>query len=350
MSARSPRPDRPPHGAAGFTLVELMVASGAAMVLLAATFTLMGSIFDSNSTMTLVLETQHKVRVALNELAREVTRAGTGISSAGITIPNGNNSSAIPRAGSGLGLGNLATPNNVLSILVPGDGVGPTISGVATDAITVVTVDQTSPNWTIDGITPAGNNVDWIEDISTGAYQQFLGDLLLFTNVNASVFGQITNVQTSGNNNSSIFASSDPLNFNQPSAANGNINALANPGNPVTWPPTTATRIRIMTYYLDNTDAAHPKLMRKINSAASQVVAEDIYNLQFSYDLFDFDNNVDTANQSTTASPNQIRAVSIAIDGRSSDLNTRTGDYYRFGLVSKVNVRNATFRNRYDGG
>ena len=313
---------------------------------MAATFTLLGSIFNSNSTMTRVIETQQKVRAGLNELAREVVRSGTGIPGGGITVPNGNNSQAIPRPGSG---GNLPTPNNVIAILSPGDGLGPTIGGVPTDVITIVTVDQTAPSWNIAKITPAGNNVELVEDISTGEYQLSIGDFLLFNNVNASVFGQVTNVQTNGNNNDAIFANSDPLGFNQPSAANGNISSLANPGNPVTWPPTSATRVKIITYYLDNTDVLHPKLMRGVNSQAVQVVAEDIYNLQFSYDLFDFATNTETSNQATTNSPNQIRAVSIAIAGHSSTVDTNTNDYHRLSLVSKVNVRNATFRNRYQG-
>lgn len=336
------------RGERGFSLAEFLVAAGAGMVLLTATFTLLGAIFSSEDTMTQVMDTQQKVRVSLNELAREVTRAGTGIPGGGITIPNGNNSSPIARGGPGLALGNLPTPTNVLAILSPGDGVGPTIAGVATDAITIVTVDQTSPNWTVAAIVPSGSQVDWVEDISAGTHELFLDDLLLFNNVNATVFGQVTNIQTNGSNNRSNFANSDPLNFNQPSASNGNINALANPGNPVTWPPTTATRIRIITYYLDNADAAHPKLIRRVNSRPAQVVAEDIYNLQFAYDLFDFTTNVNTSNQATTNAPNQIRAVSISVDGRSSAINNRTGDYYRFALASKVNVRNATFRNRYN--
>ena len=330
----------------GFTLVEFLVASGAALILMAATFTLLGSIFASNTTMRGVMDTQQKVRVALNELARETVRAGTGLPGGGINIPNGNNSQGIARPGIG---GNLPTPNNILAILSPGDGAGPTIAGVQTDVITILTVDQAAPNWTIDDISPAGNNVDWVEDISAGQFQLFVGDLLLFNNVNAAIFAQVTNVQTNGNNNKAIFANSDPLGFNQPSAANGNINSLANAGNPVTFPPTTATRVRIITYYLDNTDALYPKLMRQVNSQNVQVVAEDIYNLQVAYDLFDFETNTETVNQATTNSPNQIRAVSVSIDGRSTNVDPRTNDYYRFGLVSKANVRNATFRNRYQG-
>ena len=81
----------------GFTLVEFLIASGAALVLMAATFTFLGNVFSSNATMRQLMDTQQKIRVALNEIAREVVRAGTGLPSGGIPIPNGNNSQALPR-------------------------------------------------------------------------------------------------------------------------------------------------------------------------------------------------------------------------------------------------------------
>ena len=80
-----------------------------------------------------------------------------------------------------------------------------------------------------------------------------------------------------------------------------------------------------------------------------QAIVEDIENLQFSFDLFDFTTNDDTANQPTTNSPSQIRSVTVSLTGRSPKVLNRSNKYYRFSLVSKVNVRNATFRNRYAG-
>jgi hypothetical protein len=39
--------------------------------------------------------------------------------------------------------------------------------------------------------------------------------------------------------------------------------------------------------------------------------------------------------------------VNIALTGRSADVLNRTSEFYRFQLVSKINIRNSTFRNRY---
>src|SRR5262249_25264559 len=141
------------------------------------------------------------------------------------------------------------------------------------------------------------------------------------------------------------FANADAMNMNQPNAASGNVKSIKNGGDGTT----TATRINIVTYYIDNSNAAHPKLMRATNAAAPQAIANDVENLQFAFDLFDFTNNTESSNQSNTASPNQIRSVSISISGRSPAVMPKTNTYYRLSLVSKVNVRNNTFRNRYTG-
>jgi hypothetical protein len=90
--------------------------------------------------------------------------------------------------------------------------------------------------------------------------------------------------------------------------------------------------------------------MRAVNNSnfsAAQVIADDIENLQFLFDLFDYNSSVQTSDVSATNSPNQIRSVNVALSGRSAEVMNRTSEFYRFQLVSKINIRNATFRNRY---
>lgn len=324
----------------GFTLIEFAVSNLAIMIMLAATFSLLNTIFTTNASVGDMMETQQNSRVAMNTVARDVTVAGTGLPSGGIAVPNGMNSVTLTRPGVG---GTLVTPNNTIAILAPGDGVGPTVNSVATDAITVSSIDQNSPTWAILSINTASTYIDFVDNVRAGATQIFAEDLLVLTNVNGSVFGFATSV--SATSDRVFFAAGDAMSINQPTAEFGNINSIASDDG--TYPPTTATRINIVTYYLNNSDAAHPRLMRAVNAQAPQVIVEDVENLQFSFDLFDFETNSDTANQPTTASPNQIRAVSVSISGRSAQFMERTQKYFRFSLVSKVNVRNATFRNRY---
>jgi prepilin-type N-terminal cleavage/methylation domain-containing protein len=338
----------------GFTLIEFMVASLITMTMLAATFTLMNNLFIANTSVQETLGAQQNLRVAMNAISRDITMTGTGLPDSGIPIPNGTNAVQLVRPGLGLTCGAstagcLPTPNNIIALLTPGDGVGPTIANVTTDALTIAMIDQTSPTWTTVSISTDGTVVNFAQNVrDAGATQMFVKDLLLFNNANGSAFGCVTTVvaTTSGQ---AQFKAADVLNINQPTAQFGNMSAtLSDPGsNPLTYPPTTATRVTLITYFLDNTNPQDPKLMRSVNAGTPQVMVEGIENLQFSFDLYDYTNSTDTSNQATTANPNQIRSVRVAVNGHSPDKLKRTGDYAHFGLVSKVNVRNATFRNRY---
>jgi len=339
---------------AGFTLVEFMIANVLLIAVMAATFTLMNTVFTANTGIQQVLTTQQNLRVAMNTITRDITMAGTGLPDSGTPVPNGTNAKQLQRPAIGLACpsppgtapGCLPTPNNVLAILTPGDGVGPTVANVATDVLTISTIDQTSPNWVTTSITSSGTVVNFSPDIRNSPNQMFVKDLLLFNNANGSAFGCVTAVSTT--QSQATFAANDVLNINQPTSQYGTIaTALDNGDMPATYPPTTVTRVTIITYYIDNTNTQNPRLMRSVNGNTPQVMVEGIENLQISYDLFDYTNNTETSNQSTTTNPNQIRSVRVAINGHSPDKLKRTGDYYHFGLVSKVNVRNATFRNRY---
>ncbi|MBI4473250.1 MAG: hypothetical protein HY646_11325 [Acidobacteria bacterium] len=329
----------------GFSLVESLTASAAMMVVMAATFTLLNMSFTAAAGITEVMSTQQNIRVALNTVARDIVMAGTGLPTGGISVPNGANALDITRPGVG---GAMLTPDDTIAILAPANEAGAAINGVSTDALTITAMNQDSPEWTIADITPDGTEIEFNEDVQEGNFALEVGDVLVFTNSNGSVLGMVTSISGVENDYRAFFEVNDALSINQPDAEAGNIKALLNED--LTLPPTTGTRINIVTYYLNATIADHPRLMRVLNGNAPQVIAEDIENLQFSFDLFDYDTNVNTSNQETTNSPNQIRSVHVIINGRSSRILQRTQNYYRFSLASKVGVRNATFRNRYTEG
>ena len=299
----------------GFTLVESALASLASMVLLAATLTLMNTIFKAGAHVGQVMETQQNLRVAMNTITREITMAGTGLPNGGIAVPSGTNSVPLTRPGAG---GTLATPNNAIAIIAPGNQAGPTINGAATDAIIIATINQDSPSWTVQTFNSNATTLTFVQEVRNGPNQLFPGDLLMFSNANGSVFGCVTDVSTTASQ--AFFQADDAMNVNQPNAASGNLTSIKNGGDGTT----TATRMNIVTYYIDNSVAAHPKLMRAVNALVPQIIAEDVENLQFTFDLFDFTLNTETSNQSTTASPNQIRSVNISIVGRSPTVLPRT--------------------------
>lgn len=339
----------------GFTLVEFAISSLATMIILAATFTLMNSIFTANEGMGDIMAAQANVRVALNTIARDVTMAGTGLPVGSVEVPNGPSAVAIVRPGmsDSTSAGRfIETPNNALPFLSPGDGAGATTS-TASDALTIFSVNQDTPTWTVSSVALFSNRyeITFTQPVDSGSAQLVPGDLLLFNNSQGSVLACVTSISTS-NTATALFRDTDVMGINQPAAEGGNLSSLSSTMPATTaYPPTTAIKINLINYFI-STATGRPRLMRAVNSSdvtAAQVIADDIENLQFSYDLFDYNAAVATANVSSTVSPNQIRSVLVAVTGRSADVLKRTSNFYRFQLVSKINIRNSTFRNRYAG-
>jgi Tfp pilus assembly protein PilW len=339
----------------GFTLVEFAISSLATMIILGATFTLMNSVFTANEGMSDIMATQANVRVALNTIARDITMAGTGLPAGSVEVPNGPSSLSIVRPGMSdfTSAGRfIETPNDALPFLSPGNGGGPTTS-TPTDALTIFSVNQDTPTWNLSAVALFTNRyeITFTQPVDSGTAKLVPGDLLLFNNSQGSVLACVTAL-SSTNTATAIFGDADVMGINQPVAEGGNLSSLSST-NPATtaYPPTSAIKINLINYFVSDT-TGRPRLMRAVNSSdvsAAQVIADDIENLQFSFDLFDYDTSVATADVNATTSPNQIRSVLVAITGRSADVLKRTAAYYRFQLVSKINIRNATFRNRYVG-
>jgi hypothetical protein len=339
---------------------------------MAAVFTVMNSLFTANAGMSDMMTTQQNVRVALNTIVRDITMAGTGLP-ASVGVPNdGAVSSAIIRPGMatfpvGEVTRNIFTPTFVLPMLSPGNDAGPSIGTRETDALTIFSVNQecalsavepcNPPLWNIaaGGITAFANRYEVVfpapQNLTTGTWLLNVGDVLMFTNANTSVLGYVTLVDAVAANRKATFAIPDLMGINRADPLLGALASLRNPD--LTYPPPTAVRVNIVNYYLDSvTIPAHPRLMRAVNGVAAPVIpviAEDIENLQFSFDLYNVALDTTTTNQDDPAFPSQIRSVYITVSGRSAERLLRTKDYFRFSLLTKINVRNATFRDRYVG-
>ena len=142
------------------------------------------------------------------------------------------------------------------------------------------------------------------------------------------------------------FGTSDSMNLNQRTAAAGNIMLLQD--GPSSFPPTTATRIWMITYYVDDTVIDSPRLMRVLNDGTPRPIAMEIEGLQLTYDLIDGATN--PAAVDTPVAPNsesQIRKVNIAVSARSYKLHRVTGAYQREMLTSQVSLRSLSFFDRY---
>ncbi len=156
------------------------------------------------------------------------------------------------------------------------------------------------------GLDNIAGNADDI-NIATGPDRVLPGQLIMLEKGSYTVLLQVTSVDTSAGR--IAFAAGDSLNLNVHTAASGSVagtNGLNN------WAPapdlvpettpvarttlhTTATRVRMITYYIDATDPVHPKLVRRLNNGhetsfnnnSGSVVAFDVENLKISFDMAD---------------------------------------------------------------
>jgi hypothetical protein len=204
------------------------------------------------------------------------------------------------------------------------------------------------------------------KDISTGGADDVrVGDVMMFTKGSGSALVYVTAVNGV---QAFTFATGDPMNLNQFVAAlNGTEDDLASVA-PTAGNSANVSRIRMITYYLDNTlDPTTPRLIRHVGwgdplaavNRRGQTVAFGIENLQFTYDMVDGVNN--TANVPMVAvdltaagacapnpcSPNQIRKANVYLAGRSARRFSKTNRFFRTALNTQVSLRSLALVDRY---
>jgi hypothetical protein len=283
----------------------------------------------------------------------------------------------------------LPTTATVINAIIPGPGAGPVVNGVATDMITMVladgaflsTISDYDVNLTVLDATKMV--VDPAVDISNGGADDLhAGDLVMLQKSTSSALVLITAGPTSPTGPGAqtvTFAAGDAINLNQTGAANGTLTrhvatAPLEVIDPATgFVPSTATRIRMISYYIDAiTDPNRPRLARRINNGVGPngdvttynnmlgtAVAFDVENLQITYDLVDGVTNpsgikmnaADLAGTGACApnpcSPNQIRKINVTVTGRSRTTLRQTRQFFRNSLTTQVSLRSMSFMDRY---
>lgn len=352
MSLDSGR-NEPDHSAAvgihGFGLLDMLIGMGLGVVILGGALVLTSQAISLNDMVTQKSDMQQNGRMAVNLLARDLRTASTGFSPLGIQLPSGASSVDAKFAcdTSTCYLTNNLFSNDRLYAVTPGNGRGPTIGGVSTDIVTLVYRDATS---NLDQLPLANVNSTGTEitfDAATSpAYDNAVtglkpGDVVVLSNSNGNAAATVTAVLA---DEVVQLAEDDPLKFNQPDAAIGNVKAILTPS-----APTTAYRVHVITYYIDDSNADSPLLMRHVNAHAPIPVAEDMENFQITYDIFD-----ETTGAATAAlvdaggTPNQIRKINVTLQARSPVETVQGREYQRVNLTTSVGPRNLTFRDRYE--
>lgn len=372
-----------PVESSGFTLMELLIAMALGLIVLSAAVQLFTRAVNGTFLVKQRAEMQQNGRAAVGLLTQDISMAGAGLPTSGVQLPTATGTnpkfgcSALACYVSGAAPAGVAFPNNHLYGVIQGYrlGIPTSAGGTPTDIITVSYTDNT---FALDkyavtafpiggtsitmGAPPAG--VPALLDQAVGLK---VGDLLLVQNDKGAAVGEVTGLAGSVIS----FADLDPLRINQTAAASGSLNGLSRNVDPTTGAVTPLTasqigatkviRILVVTYYLDipkgpdgvryTSDDFPPQLMRQVNGQKPAPVAQNIADLQFSFDIYDEGTGAETSNLrdagvSVGKDLNQIRKVNIVSMTARSQLRGTTG-YQGLDLSTAVTVRNMSFRDRY---
>jgi prepilin-type N-terminal cleavage/methylation domain-containing protein len=387
----------------GFTLIELMVS----MAILVATIgVVVGALLQAqHATQGVAYEanTQENLRAGMHFIVEDLMQAGEGIPQGGISVPyNAAGDSAIIRPGAFAPISptfvNPPAPNGftVLPAIAPGSQQGqdaktvnPTNGAILdgdlkTDIINILYADNSlqdaaghylysypvaqpvGPPVCAGTINPTGASVTLAAGCFAmpGAIKPItVGNLIMFHNSNGTALEYVTGVAGQTIN----FGAGDPAGLNATGKPNGTVANLQNAGGG--FPPTSITRVWLITYYIDSTtNPADPQLIRQVNypnypagpAAVNppQAIADNVENLSFSYDITASNypgigtypagpGNAPTPVLPDTAS--QIRAANVFLAGRSEAPYQGEGypQYLRNNLSTQVSIRSLSFTNTF---
>jgi prepilin-type N-terminal cleavage/methylation domain-containing protein len=380
----------------GFSLIELLISLALGMLVLGTAVQLFSRGLNATFVVSQRAEMQQDLRAASNLLLKDISLAGAGMPPGqGVALP----STAVKpiygcdQLGNCIPGGGIAYPCSTVALpciptmygVIPGWKLGITAPGSpqASDVITVVYSDTVFALncYAVSFPAPAGVAVNPVtftapapvpptcalppplvapQAVNDPVVGLQPGDLVLFQNTLAAGSGQaiaeVSNVGGGGGPYTVNFLDADPLQFNQSGAASGDLKQILTGAN------TTATRIFVISYYLRllpdplGVGPGIPVLMRQVSGHLPVPVAENVVNLQFTYDTYDINgvllNAVGNAGFPGT-SLNLIRKINLThltirsqMSGASSTLMTTKG-YQSFDFQTSISARNLSYQNRY---
>jgi len=358
----------------GFTIPELMISTTILLVLTGAALSTFQNELMVNDSAAQLADANQNLRAGMNQLIKDVMQAGRIIGPEGIPIPNGAGAQLIQRPSPPNTTMNFNTTTTTnLPDITTGYTLGPVINGVATDMLTLMTVDafmptvETPPTGTIDpnegtlasdggSITLPANSVWLTGDPVNDTPAMNVGDLVLFKNTRGMAIQTVTRKDATH----LFFDPNDWFHFNQRGAPAGTIMQIKDVNDNVTpWSEkTTLFRVMMVTYYVDNTTTlGAPRLVRQVNDFTPQALAGVVEDIDLTYDLVDGINNPaeipslpytdNTQNPPVTYNSNQIRKVNIHVGVRSELIARPTQDYIRNHISTSVDVRSLASIDRY---
>ena len=238
---------------AGYSIIELLIAMGITTVIMGATLGGLSDVMRSNDMVVRITGMNNGLRSGMDLMVRDLLQAGAGLPKGHVISTPSGGGIPINRPGPpGSTLTNAAGPN--ISAVIPGYGLGPTINGSATDMITILTADNNFVEVGLTAVTSTSVDVIASVNIGTGIDRVIPGQLMMVLKGSTTTLVQVTAVDAGSRR--ITFASGDSLKLNQVAAGVvGNLatlNAQA-PTGAAAPAATRITRVRMITYYLDNT-------------------------------------------------------------------------------------------------
>ena len=386
MAPRTPRPD------AGFSLPEVLVAMGIMLVVLAGTFTAMTNAMRAEQTARSITTLNGHLRSSMDLIVRDFLQVGQGLPVGRVIgVPNSGGAQPIRRPGpaaAGACAGVADFPAGpTLSAVTVGPDLGPPINGICTDVITTLAHDGAFENvnvssmaadaqsitiypYGVDGVNGTADDINISDAPDAQGDNIRVGDLLEITKGATSTLVAVTAVA----GQTVTFAPGDFMRLNQFDATLvtlGTMNQLraeapVDPAAPVVNAgviqrgPSTASRVRMITYFIDTTtDPASPRLVRQINAGAPNAVAFELEAFRLTYDIANGVTNPATVRMvpadlvpggacgaGQACSPNQIRKANVTLAIRSAQ-RTREAGFYHNTLFTQVALRSLSFVDRY---
>ncbi len=283
------------RGAAGFTVIELMIAALITSVLMGVAFSTFENALSLNDSVLNLTDSTQNLRAGTNILVRDLMQAGRDLPIGGISIPSGAGATGIrrPSPPSKSYFFDNTTATSLPSIIT-GASKGPTVDGRTTDIVTVLMDDpfleplELNPS-TTTGIVPklnaagtafdVGTSTTWLEGdplheipgVKAGDLMYFLGP------TGATTIQSVTSIDTSN----VYFDEGDAFNFNQPGAEAGSITQLlASMGSPVSG-KVMVRRVYMYSYWVQD-DIGVPRLMRALNFHTPVALAGIVEDLELS--------------------------------------------------------------------
>lgn len=333
----------------GMSLIEVLITLIITLVILAGAFRAFDDARRASEVATLIADGNQNLRMATIQITRDVMQTGRELPNAGIPIPSGTNATAVRRPGPpGTNLTFPATWT-VLPSVCPGSGLGPTINNVATDLITVLYADPTLDlnQYQLSSVATDGSSmtVDNRTTIDGATNRIQPGDLIWFTNAVGNAIQTVTSVSgrvvsfAAGN-------AADTFGLNARTASAGTILRIKSGS---TFPPTSATRVLMVTYYVDNVTAPGQfRLMRRVGFNAARLLGVGIENLQVTYDIVDGTTNPTNLTEPVAPNtPSQIRKMNLFLSEQSLNAYSGTRQVLRTSVATQISLRSMSFVDRY---